>query len=86
MRCRMLHELRALDSRRIVTKQYHMFLALIKVFVRNRLDVIWSAVVSRILLKNESAGTMGNLTNIQVEVSTVQTLLTLHNCKSKQEC
>jgi len=29
-----------------------------------------SAVVSRILLKNESAGTMGNLTNIQVEVST----------------
>jgi len=35
------------------------------------------------LLKNEQAGTMGTLPNIQVEVSTLQTLLTLHNCKSK---
>ena len=42
-----------------------------------------SAVVSRILLKDEPAGTMGTLSNIQVEVSTLQTLLTLHNCKIK---
>jgi len=42
-----------------------------------------SAGVSRILLKNEPAGTVGTLPNIQVEVSTLQTLLKLHNCKSK---
>ena len=44
-----------------------------------------SAVVSRILLKNEPAGTTETLTNIQVKVSTLQTLLTTakDNCKSK---
>ena len=41
IRCSMLHALRALDSRPIVTKQYHMFLAQIKDFVRNRLD-LWA--------------------------------------------
>ena len=40
-----------------------------------------SAVVSRFLPKNEQAGTTESLPNIRVEVSTLQTLLTLHNCK-----
>jgi len=44
MRCGMLHALRALDSRPIVTKQYHMFRAQIKVFVHNRLDA-WAHLV-----------------------------------------
>jgi len=33
------------------------------------------------LPENEQAGTMESLPNIRVEVSTLQTLLTLRNCK-----
>ena len=40
-----------------------------------------SAVVSRFLPENEQAGTMESLPNIRVEVSTLETLLTLRNCK-----
>jgi len=36
---------------------------------------------SRFLPKNEQAETMDSLPNIRVEVSTLQTLLTLPNCK-----
>jgi len=40
-------------------------------------------VVSRFLLKIGQAVTMRSLPNIQVVVSTLQTLLTSHNCKIK---
>jgi len=40
-----------------------------------------SAVKSRFLPKNEQAETMESMPNIRVAVSTLQTLLTLHNCK-----
>ena len=45
-----------------------------------------SAVVSRFLPKSEQIGTMESLPNIRVEVSTLQSLQTLHSCKLIQEC